>query len=551
MKKYEFIPILLGAILSAVLLLYGIKYEGPSFYFSLFQHDISLAIAQILATIFAITISLTILGFQYLSEGSTPRIISSYIKKGFIILIILLYSISIGGIFLLVHFHFLISILTDLISISALILCLSALVSYLFYLANILQPSEIINEIIKKIPDDFYNKKLKGKKTHEILDGEIDTNIVEIEQILIKAVRGNDYYSFVSGLESMTQKIISIITNANKDPEFQKEDSLNLPYFFLAFYKRIYHEIKKEENDILLYKYIRNIYDNIDTAYSIKSESIKEAYFNHFKEIGTLIIEQNYYSTFSNYFNLMDQIIMKEYYSMSRIFIIPTVVEYIDFISTIANDALKEQKKVVELSKDILSKLLIKTLEDESKGQSNEESKDSGLLGDSYSMQIIKSILSDIEKIHIESCDKKIDIGLFSSYSYPQVIKSLKNQEITELHSNEITNCFCRSFLYSTRSGLSSGINDISNIGIKFFVENLELTQDIVPWLFKCLEVTKEKSKGEYICILEGVIHDIWWNLNENRKFHKNITKDEYQLMTEINIFVEKENKKFKIELSP
>lgn len=552
MKIYEFIPILLGALVALLLLLFGINYEGPSFYFSLFQHNISLAVVQILATIFAITISLTILGFQYLSEGSTPRIISSYIKKRFIIIIILLYSISIIGIFFLMHFQFFSSALTDLISISALIACLSALVSYLFYMASILQPSEIINEIIKKIPDDFYNKTLKGKKTHEILDGEIDTNIVEIEQILIKAVRGNDYYSFVSGLESMTQKIITIIKNANKDPDFGKEDSFNTPYFFLAFYKRIYHEIKKEENDILLYKYIRNIYDNIDTAYSIKSESIKEAYFNHFKEIGTLIIEQNYYSTFSNYFNLMDQIIMKEYDSKLRIFIIPTVVEYIDFISTIANDAASnKQTKIVELSKNLLSKLLIKTLEDESKNQSNVESKDSGLLGDSYSIQIIKSILPNIEKIHIESCNRHIDIGLFSSYSYPQVIKSLKNEEIIELHSNEITNCFCRSFLYSTKSGLNSGINDISNIGAAFFVENLELTQDIVPWLFKCLETAKEKSKDEYICILEGVIRDIWWNLNENRKLHKDLTKEEYRLMTEINQFIEKENIKFKINLHP
>ena len=550
MKKDIYNPIFIGIILSIVPLLVGFFCEGTSNFFSFLQYDIPLIIAQILATIFAITISLTILGFQYLSEGSTPRIISSYIKKRFIIIIILLYSISIVGLFILVHFQFFTSALTDLISISALMLCLSALVSYLFYMASILQPSEIINEIIKKIPDDFYNKKLKGKKTHEILDGEIDTNIVEIEQILIKSVRGNDYYSFVSGLESMTQKIITIIKNANEDQEFKKEDSLKLSNYFLAFYKRIYHEIKKDENDNLLYKYIRNIYDNIDTAYSIKSESIKEAYFNHFKEIGTLIIEQNYYSTFSNYFNLMDQIIIKEYDSMSMDFIMPVVVEHIDFVSTLAiATTSKEQKKVVELSKDILSKLLIKTLKDESKGQSKLE-QDSLFLGDSYSDEIVNSILSNLEKIHNESCDKHIEMGFFSNYFYTQIINSMDNKDIIELHAECITRYFCRACIYSTEKGLNSGIYDFTNIDIKFFRLNLELTQIIVPYLFKCLEIAKEKSNDEY-CRLEGRVYDIWWNFNERRQFDKNLTKEEYKLMTEINQFIEKENKKFKIDLHP
>ncbi len=548
MKRLEFIPIVLGAVVSLLLFLFGITYWSPSFYFRLFQYDISLAIGQILATIFAITISLTILGFQYLSEGSTPRIISSYIKKRFIIIIILIYSISISGIFILVHLQLFGSIITDLISISVLVLCLSALVSYLFYMASILQPSAVINEIIMSITDDFYNKKLKGKKAHEILDGEIDTNIVEIEQILIKAVRGNDYYSFVSGLESMTQKIITIITNANKDPDFRKEDSLNLPYFFLAFYKRIYHEIKKEENDILLYKYIRNIYDNIDTAYAIKSETMKEAYFNHFKDIGTLIIEKNYYSTFSNYFNSMDQIIMKEYDSMSMDFR-PTVLEYLGFVSAIAIKAIpNKQIKVIELSMDLLAKLLIRTLEDESKNQSKIE-QDSELIGDSYSDQMVYYILSDLEMIHKELCDKEIDIGLFFNYSYPQIINSMKNKDIMELHAAYITRRFCESCKYSTEKGLNSGIYDFTNIDIKFFRLNLNLTQILVPYLFKCLKIAIEKSNDNYY--LQGKIRDIWWNFNERRQFDKNLTEEEYKLMTDINIFIEKINKKFKIELSP
>ncbi|NMC76482.1 MAG: hypothetical protein GYA60_04215 [Candidatus Methanofastidiosa archaeon] len=550
MKKDIYNPIFIGIILFIVILLVGILFGGTSNLFRFLQYDISLAIAQILATIFAITISLTIFGFQYLGEGSSPRIIGSYIKRPFITLLIFLYLISIVGILLFVHFQFLSSALIDLISISALILCLSALVSYLFYMANILQPSEIINEIIKKIPDDFY-KELKGKKTYEILDGVIDTNIVEIEQILIKAVRGNDYYSFVSGLESMTQKIITIITNANKDPDFGEEDSLNLPYFFLAIYKRIYHEIKKEENDIFIYKYIQNIFNIINTAYGIKYGAMILAYFNHFKEIGNLLIEKDYYSTFSSYFNLMDQILINEYNSdITEFYLVPSVIEDIDFVTKIAIDATsKKQTKVVELSKDLLSKLLIKTLEDESKGQSNSE-QDSKIIGDSYSDQIVDSILPNLEKIHNESCNKNIDIGFFSNYFYPQIIHSIKNKDIGELHSDNITRYFCKSCVYSTEKGLNSGIYDFTNIDIKFFRLNLELTQIIVPYLFKCLEIAKEKSNDKYYHI-QGRIYDIWWNFNERRQFDKNLTKEEYKLMTEINQFIEKENKKFKIDLHP
>jgi len=549
MKGHEFIPVLLGALVALLLLLFGVNYGGPSFYFSLFQHDISLAIAQILATIFAITISLTIFGFQYLGEGSTPRIIGSYIKRPFITSLVFLYLISIVGILLFVHFQFFSSVLTDLISISALILCLSALVSYLSYMASILQPSEIISEVIKKIPDDFYNKRLKGKKTHEILDGEINPNIVEIEQILIKAVRGNDYYSFVNGLESMTQKIITIAKNANKNLDFEKQDSLNLHYFFLAFYKRIYHEIKKEENDNLLYKYIRNIYDNIDTAYSIKSESMKEAYFNHFKDIGFLIIEKNYYSTFSNYFNLMDQIIMKEYNLKSMDFK-PKVLDYLNFVCVIAKKAIpNNQIKVIGLSMDLIPKLLKRALEDESKIQSKIE-QDSELIGDSYSDYIVLYTLSDLETMHKELCDNKIDIGLFFNYSYTQIINSIKNKDIMELHAPYITRRFCESCKYSTEKGLSSGIDDFTNIDISFFNLYLKLTNIIVPELFTCLEIAKEKSNEKYI-YLEGMIYNIWRNFNEKRQFDKKLKKEDYELITEINMFIEKRNKKFKIELNP
>lgn len=53
--------------------------------------------AQILATIFAITISLTLIGLQYLSQSLTPRIMELFLKSKFIYGLLLSYVFSIAA----------------------------------------------------------------------------------------------------------------------------------------------------------------------------------------------------------------------------------------------------------------------------------------------------------------------------------------------------------------------------------------------------------------------------------------------------------------------
>lgn len=180
--------------------------------------------SQLLTTIFAITVSITLLGIQYLAQRYTPRSIRQYFSDPFFAGFIGVYLFAISLNLLVTSFPQLApSSLFVFPSFLLLLFCLFYLVAYPFNVIKKLQPSETLKRIDASVPKNLFETVTENRFwSNSVSDSEKEPFIV-LEQFIIQSVRNNDYVSFVKSLDYLMRVILDLIEEAKKEHESKKD----------------------------------------------------------------------------------------------------------------------------------------------------------------------------------------------------------------------------------------------------------------------------------------------------------------------------------------
>jgi hypothetical protein len=187
--------------------------------------SILISFSQLLTTIFAITISVTLVGVTYLAQMYTPRSIRDYFKDKFFIGFISAYFITIS-LNLLVG----ISVMpfvnaNDFITPSwfLIVFCLLYLIAYPFHIIRKVQPNEVMKEIEADIPKDLFNKITNVPTSSKYAK---TTSFLVLEQAAIRSIRNNDYDMFIQCLNCINKTAYSLLVEATKEFKTKKDFTL-------------------------------------------------------------------------------------------------------------------------------------------------------------------------------------------------------------------------------------------------------------------------------------------------------------------------------------
>jgi hypothetical protein len=180
--------------------------------------------SELLTTIFAITISVTLIAVQYLAETYTPRSVTGYFNDSFFAGFIFLYVFSISLDLSVASFPqtFQPSIFVWG-SLVLLLFCLVYLVAYPFHVISKLQPARALERIDARIPSNFFQIITQAPYwSGNITDSNKEPFII-LEQMIIRSIRDNDYDLYIQCLNFLVKTSNNLIDKAKKEYADKKD----------------------------------------------------------------------------------------------------------------------------------------------------------------------------------------------------------------------------------------------------------------------------------------------------------------------------------------
>lgn len=544
--KIEFKILFGGCVFIFIFLIIAYVRPNAFSYDSEKSSDVLTTNANILATIFAITISLTLLGIQYLSESLTPRILDLFMKSKFIAGLLLSYFISISFNMFVVSFPKIIDPKKFVyFSYLFLIWCILYLTSYLFYMIRNIQPTSLLKEIEKQIPWD-YDRTIIYKFNQRLINlPDEQDKFIDLEQIVIKTIRNNDFFSFRACLDILFKKqiffldnILIIVPDNGRGYDQIHSDAESISGYFLRIQKQIYYEILREKNERFLLHYAKEIVEIIKLLLKLKAIRPLRELNDHFNDIGLQIIDKKFHSTFQFYCRLLDDVAKNEFLN------IPSGTQLSQFQDQMTPFNTLSKK---ERDEDVLGSIIydyfsfnrLKFFEDFSEKASNTGYEDIIISvqnslyelldraikkNDNKKMQnwLIVYILNSLEKIHDYSLKNRIDTKFFGLLGLHDLIESLKDEDTINSIGIPITKYYCKAAINTAKNDYNSGIIELGVDG-RFLVSKYpQITEIIVDSLTECLKIVSEDNKFNKINkemvvnMLDSI--KIW-----NKSKHKNI----------------------------
>ena len=236
-------------------------------------------VAQILATIFAITISLSLLGVEYFSQELTPRIIPSLIKSRFIQMIVASYVLSIP--IVLFSKYTLQGPLQLALIFSLLVWALCCLLSYVVFIGMRLNPMSQARFLRKQLPEDFDNSILKKMKHGTISIADSDDRIIDIQNIILQALSDRNIFTFAQWLilvfnienEYLSNRFIEYKTNDSTHSNFFEEMG-GISSYFGFIHSLLLSEVRGKDNVRFLRPYVRLLEFRAERAIRMKNHNV-------------------------------------------------------------------------------------------------------------------------------------------------------------------------------------------------------------------------------------------------------------------------------------
>lgn len=535
-----------GMLIVVFLILVYAKY--PNLLVSDFENstDILTTNAQILATIFAITISLTLLGLQYLSQSLTPRILGSFIRSKFIAGLLLSYIFSIAVNIFVLSFPKVIEP-TRFVYWSYLLLiwCVLYLTSYLFYMIRKIQPTSVLGEIEKQIPLD-YDRLIIYKFNQRLINvPDEQDKFIDLEQIIIKTIRNNDFFSYIDCLKLLFKKEITFLENIYKNGPNDEQgydqmhhDAEAISLYFLRIHKQIYFEILREKNERFLLHYVNGLSEIIKILLKLKAIRPLREINDHFNDVGSQIIDKKLHSTFRFYCRLLGDVAKEEFRN------IPSGNLFLEFQDKMEpfNSLPKKEKDERVLGQiifDYFSYNRLKFLEELSMKASDRGYEDivvsvkqslSELLDmaikkdDNKKMQLclVRGILNSLKKIHDYSLTKNIDVPFFGLLELHYKVESIKDEETINSLGILITKYYCDGTINTAKSDYYSAVFHLGIDGRFLVSEYPQITEIIIGSLIECLKIVIKDKKFRHINT-DMVVKELNSIKVQNKHKHKKI----------------------------
>jgi len=280
-------------VIIVFLIIFGIK-ANLEFFDEVAFRNYSLVIAQILTTIFAITLSITLIGLQYLSDNVSPKRVKNFLLNRFVFGMIISYTFSI--LFALITPYFENSLVKYFMPFNILLFiwCFFYLISYLIFYTEYTQIEKEIDEISKEIPDDYYNIILENK----FRDGYIKTSNPDIfnvvESILYKSLVNKSYSDFHRALKLIIDKHMHFLETMKKEQEVDPDRLILIDRYFEFIYRRIGSEILNANNNMFTLGFlleITNLMENQISEENYKNYILEAQFYN---DMGKNILKKDY-----------------------------------------------------------------------------------------------------------------------------------------------------------------------------------------------------------------------------------------------------------------
>jgi len=550
--KLEYKILFCGMLTVVFLILIYAKY--PTLLFNNLENSTNVLTtnAQILATIFAITISLTMLGLQYLSQSLTPRISGLFIRSKFIAGLLLSYIFSITVNIFVLSFPKVIEP-TKFVYSSYLLLiwCIFYLTSYLFYMTRKIQPTSVLNEIEKQIPLD-YDRTIIHKFNQRLINvPDEQDKFIDLEQIIIRTIRNNDFFSYIDCLKLLFKKQITFLEDIYKKGTNDKHgynqihhNAEAISLYFLRIHKQIYFEILKEKNERFLLHYANELAGIIKLLLKLKAIRPLREVNDHFNDIGLQIIDGKLHSMFRFYCQLLDDVAKEEFRNIpsGNLFL-----EFQDKMVPLNTLPKKEQDERIlgHIIHDYFSYHRLEFFEELSMKASDKGNEDivvsvkhslSELLDmaikkdDNKKMRfwLVGRILERLKKIHDYSLTKNIDVPFFGLLELHNKIESIKDDETIDSLGILITNYYCDGAVNTTKKDYYSGVFHLGIDGRCLVSEYPQITEIIIDSLIECLKIVTKDKKFRNVnkdMIVKELNSIKVWNKHKHKKIKDKIDK--------------------------
>ncbi|ELY59293.1 DUF2254 family protein [Natronococcus jeotgali] len=500
--------------------------------------------AQILATIFAITISLTLLGLEYYSRRLTPRIAKSVLQSTFIKLLLTSYVLSIAANVAVLSFFADWAGFFLLYSFLALVWCLLYLIAYLYNLIRWLQPRSQLEIIERSILDSFPREIVQKYRQGRIRGTDQRDRFVDIQKIIIRTVRENDIYLFGEWMDLLFGKEIEYLEDVQErkeqgDPTLSNDEAEAISNYFLHLQRQIYQEILNTDSVEFLNAYIVNISHVIIQLIEIREAGWMNEVIEHFNKTGIDIVENEYESVFQSYGDALQEVAEAEIASMPRKkkhIVLNDAYKGMDELS----DEEHDERMWFISSRDMFTDRL-SFLEDYAEAATErnfkrpvrtalqicteyvQEALDEEV--DPFSNLFINNTLRRQKRIHDNAVEHGVEVSFFWPIGLGDIIETLDPDEVDDIGVG-LVELFCDSAVLAVENDVWNGYHDLGVLGRTVMDRHPEVVLVVVDALEECLERVPEDEERDHVTcdmIIEQ-LHSLYeWQEHSHKEVNERI----------------------------
>jgi hypothetical protein len=256
-RSDQWVVILSGLALATVCFV-TVSYYPPAEISSSDARALLISLAEILTTILAISVSLLIVGLQFISESYTPRALKTFFEDPIFIGYLAVYATSIFSILASLAVGFVPLQTFRVCAVFVTVFCVVYLLVLLFRIPSLLRPSYVIQRLGRKVPKHFCEDLVKHEGRS--LRGMEDESLLAIDQTVIRSIVQDELQAFLAGLRYLNSVLRKFLTQTERDlnaAEKKKELRESPSYvfeYFLTFYRRmVWQSLSHARQEHLMY----------------------------------------------------------------------------------------------------------------------------------------------------------------------------------------------------------------------------------------------------------------------------------------------------------
>lgn len=494
---------------------------------------------QILTTVFAITISLTLLGLEYFSQDLTPRITGSLFSSKFIQFLIGSYIVGIMS--SLFSFSFLTrssQVLAAKISFIILAWCGLYLIAYLFFMLHRIQPRAQLRMVEESIPSDYRKEILSKARAGKAGRTDPDEIFVDLQKIIISTIKKGDltlFRDWISLLFRAERDYLALEKQEAEEPLLMSSQEVReISAYFFQLQANIYQQILITDNERFLPTYINEIEEILEVMIELRTAGSTEPVFNHFNKMGADIVDNDYTTVFQTYNSALERIGKKEIRSVPD-------EKYLHEARTEPGkytDGPEDKRRQyfwTKTANENFTYYRLKNVEEYAmagiRGKHEEVIESSLRVLSIFTWEVLKcykisnvrkeyirAILRRQRSIYEEAVSEGYDLDFFAVHELIDIIDRLKDDEIDSIGIGLVSQ-FCHStkksmefdnygaFYELARSakGLSSDYPELTGIIVDTLIESIDVIRENED---EFSEVTEEKIGSWLVSIREWKLED-------------------------------------------